>query len=582
MWEQKNLYDRIKMRLDQKERQYQRFNSARDEIVKQFRPDLGIDTNNAGEFFGDEIYEGTAPWAIRVMATGFQGNLVSKSIDWLLYKMKQDNLNGVDQIDIWLQAVKEHMSSVYRRSNFYDVQPLFTLDSLSIGSPIMFAEEDDVLTGRIVFRQVHYKHVYQCYDKDNRSYGVIVKDPTWTAYDIATRFSSKEEREKTLSRKLNMALRNGEYYQEFTMLRAVFPADDDIWEAEGFKKPEGDFKYYSVWFEDETDTDRRKEPLRVEGYMSKPYTGWDYDKKPWEPVSRTPAYDAIYDVWSLQEVRKAHIENVQQSSRRNLMVYDTMLNKLELGPEGLTPVNADEYNHPPKPIENIGDINWTKDLTEELKDAVRRHCHLDLFQMFTNIAQTKKQPLTATQIWQMAGEKSTLLSPAVETHSRYLADVDERVMGIEIRAGRGPFSPNEVANILDVIFSQSKGPVNSIGVVPEFIGPLARAQRTQQALDTIQSGLSAASPMFQLFPDLVHAIREYDTLDDILTATNFPQKDIKTKDEYNAITEQLNAARQQAAQQQQMIDMMKASKMNVQKNIEPDSVIGQAQEAMNG
>ena len=121
-------------RLEQVKAKYSQFNTARDEIVKNFRPDLGIDTDpgKRGVFFGNEIYEGTAPWAIRVMATGFQGNLVSKSIDWLLYKMEMNELNGIDEIDGWLQDIKEHMTGVYRRSNFYDVQPQFTLNSLTV------------------------------------------------------------------------------------------------------------------------------------------------------------------------------------------------------------------------------------------------------------------------------------------------------------------------------------------------------------------------------------------------------------------------------------------------------------------
>ncbi len=583
MWEDKSLFDRIADRLEERKTAYNRFNKGRDSICDYFRPDLGINTdeNNRGKFFGANIYEGTAPWAARIAAVGLQGNLVSKSIDWFMYLMKESELRGIDALDIWVQDVKDHMTYVYRQSNFYDVQPNFTLDGMTIGSPVMFGEEN-ILEQKIMWMPQHYRNCYLFYDQFNEVEGIIVEDKTFTAKQIYDEFVVKqirgqESREKArdtkLSVGLNTDLKAGEFHKEHTIIRAVFKSNDPIWDKEEFKKPAGEYKWLSVYFEELGDQNRKNEPLETMPYFSKPFIVWDYDKKKWEPCSRTPAFDAIYDVASHQQVYKNFLENVQMKNRPPRVVLSTMKGRLRLNPEGTMEVDKEEYDHPPKAVDVIGDVLMNKELSDMLSEAIKRHFHLDLYTLFTNILMQRKQPLTATQIWQMVGEKATLLSPAVETHGKYLKQCDDRAVDIESRAGRGPFAPDVMANIIDIVMSNAKGRVSSIGIVPELIGPLARAQKMQQSLDTIQAGLAAAEPLLTQFPDLKLALKEYDTLDDIFKATNFPMKNLKTEEDYQALLDAVNQMRAQRAQVAQAIEMAKASK-NVSGKVEPDSILG--------
>lgn len=580
MWDEKKLLDRINDRLSELEQKYYSFQDSRDTITELFRPDLGIDTEDGkdGTFFGSDIYEGTAPWAARVAATGFQGNLVSQSIDWFMYLMSASELRGIDQLDTWCQDVKDHMTAVYRKSNFYETQPQFTLNGLTIGSPVMFGEEE-ILEGRIMWLPQHYKHVFMSYDKYNRPNGIIIKDDTWTAKQIYDTFinqqqtpeARKAERKKKLSTILNNSLESGRLSDTFTIIRAVFKVDDQIWGNGGFEKPDGDYSWISVYFEDSNEKDKDT-PLKSGGYYSKPFANWDYDKKPWESCSRTPAFDAVYDVQSHQQIHKNFIENVQLKNRPPRYALAALENRLQLSAEGITFVDNTEYDRPPKALDLIGDVQINKELSDIFSEAIKRHFHLDLFQLFTSVAMGRKQPLTATQIWQMAGEKATLLSPAVETHSKYLKAIDDRCVDIESRAGRGPFAPDIMGNVMDIVFSNSKEPVRSIGLTPEFVGPLARAQRMQQALDTIQMGLSAAAPLFQLYPDLRVALKEYDVLDDVLKATGFPLKDLKTKEDYEAMLDAINQQRAQQAQTENAIEMAKASK-SLQGPVDPSSIL---------
>ena len=250
---------------------------------------------------------------------------------------------------------------------------------------------------------------------------------------------------------------------------------------------------------------------------------------------------------------------------------------MQLGPEGEMLVSDIEYEKPPKPIrDKIGGLDYSKDLMEIKVDALKRWFYIDKFQMFSDLSRLNKQPVTATQIWQMAGEKATLLSPAIETHSRYLETTDSRMVDIEMRAGRGPFAPDVMANITDIVLSNITRPTRSVGIQPVFMGALAQAQKLSQALEPIQSGIQALMPLAEMFPDLpALMIREYDTGDDLLQATDFPQKNIVPKDEYAEKKAALAEARAKEKQALLAIEAAKAS-TSLQGPVDETSVLAGA------
>ncbi|MBU1082496.1 MAG: hypothetical protein KKB59_18565, partial [Spirochaetes bacterium] len=220
-YEQKNLYDKILDRLSQQKQKYSKWRTGQDRIVEIFRPDMGTTSDKDGDFFGADIYEGTPAYAVDTMATAFHGNTVSKSIDWIKYQMGDYKLRGIDELDTWCQDIRDHMTVVYRRSNFYDIQPQFTKDAFSIGSPVIFGEED-VLGSRIVWTPAYYRHTYVFYNKWNESEGVIIEDTEWTAKQVFDKFVNafgergEGLRKSKLSTSLNNALDKGMFNQKIT------------------------------------------------------------------------------------------------------------------------------------------------------------------------------------------------------------------------------------------------------------------------------------------------------------------------------------------------------------------------------
>ena len=238
-------------------------------------------------------------------------------------------------------------------------------------------------------------------------------------------------------------------------------------------------------------------------------------------------------------------------------------------------VDEREYQMPPKALDLIGDVKLQRELFDMLSDGVKRWFHIPEYQKFSMLAKENKQPVTALQILQMMGESSTLISPEIEACDQNIQQIDARTMGIEIQAGRGPFAPDILANITDIVLSNSKAPVKTIGVSPRLISLLARTQEIQQISNSYQTTFEMAAPLFSLFPDLKLAFKEYGTLDDICEATRFPKKNLRTEEDYQELIDALNQARAEQAQTAQAIEMAKASK-NVSGPVDPNSILAGA------
>jgi len=575
VWSDKTLYDRIFDRWTEKDNDYARVNRNRKTITRYFRSDEVVETDDKGNLVGQNIYNGSGSWYSRQMATGFQGSMTSKNTDWIRHAMEEIKLRGVDQLDIWTQDITEYMTTVYLKSNFYDIQPQFTHDGITTGSPVIFGEED-ILKERTMWMPMHFSKTRVYYDKWNVEEGVIIKDDTWTAKQIVDTFAKNDpaKRKKKLSVAVNTAYEQGTLEETFTVYRATFKVGDPIWE--GFKKPKGSFAWLSVYMlelSDAKDSDRKNDALNDNiGYFSQPFSVWNFDKKPWESSSRTPAHYAIWDCMSLQQIDKNAHENMQLKNRPPTYSPNSMEGRLKLSPEGQMFVSDAEYDRPPKPVDMIGDITLNMEFVDIKVEALKRWFWIDKFQMFTDLAAANKAPVAAIHIWQLAGEKATLLSPAIETHSSYLETIDNRMMDIEIQAGRGPFDKRTLENITDIIVSTLDRPVSKVSVKPVFIGQLAKAQKVSQTLQPIQTTLDALNPLIGMFPQLRHKYREYELADKIENALDFPQDVVVPKDEYD---EKVRAEAEAIAQQQQFennVEMAKASK-SISGKVEPDSVL---------
>ncbi len=584
-YKQKTLYEHITQKWDENGTAWDRLRTARENICEFFRPDLGVDYDEANDMLmlGGNLYDGSGPWVARTAAMAFMGNSVNKRGDWWKYQYTDPRIEGIDELDAHAQAQKEHISHVYQRGNFYDSQPQFTLDGWTIGGPVTFIEEDPE-TNFAMCVPLHWLSYRMFYDRFNRAEGIIVKDSQWTAKkcfdkfcpgrDMAERVAKAED---IFSPALARAVREGLWNERYTLWRAVFKAGDPMWQTEGFSRPMGGRTWYDVYFEDACPTEKRNTPLLTGGYYSKPFVNWDYDKKPWETASRTPAFYAIYDNLSLQQIMKSYLEDLKYTARPAMNVLNTQRNRLDFSSEAINEVMASEWNYRPEPIKKVGDIRLEPETMDRIEGKLSRHFHLEMFRMFTDLAtQTGSKEFKVLQLAEMAGERISTLLPTIESHENYLSQVDQRVRDIERQAGRGPYNRLEMENVMDILDWALGGDVSQISLTPEFMGTLRQVQQTQQRLKPIQYAVGALAEIGAATgnPNLPRfMLKEYDVADEALTAVNCPQKLIREREDYEqavAVFEQSVAQDKRFAQ---VVELMKATK-SVSSAVEPGSVLG--------
>ena len=119
-----NFYERVMSRHAELVQDKQIWVPQLQSIVEHFRPDLTISSKNSadGAFLHDNIVEGTGPWAAGVMARGFTGATVGRTLKWIRHQMGQMKFRGHDELNAWLQRVDDYLrEQVYGQSNFYEI-----------------------------------------------------------------------------------------------------------------------------------------------------------------------------------------------------------------------------------------------------------------------------------------------------------------------------------------------------------------------------------------------------------------------------------------------------------------------------
>jgi hypothetical protein len=564
-WIEKTLFSKIDSLWSERDSAYKRVNDSRDTIIEHFRPDMDTDVGSSydSRLLGHDIYDSTGVYACHQMAVGFMAHQYSKGTDWLNYKFALQILQGVDELDQFCSDVRDHMSQVYQRGNFYDVQLGYAKNAVTIGSPCSFGEED-VNSGEILWTPLHYKTYRLYYDTFNRCIGVITQEQ-WSIKELYDKFcegNTKEARlkkaEEICSKSTMTSINSGRWDRKITINRAVFKKNHPVFYGEDFGSR---YEYWGVYFE-ETPKDE-KIPLKSEGYFTKPFVVWDYEKNRWESVSRTPAFYCLYDDVTLNQLMFNYITDVQLHTRPAMNVLAEQKGNSDFGPGKRNYIERGDWDYKPEILQQTGDIRWEIEQLRMFQEKVERHFHTKLFNILTEIAMKQTQYISVLQELDIKDEKITQISPMIDSNDNYLRQVDERALDIEYRASRGPFRKDYLMYIADVIaFTCKKAGVLFNGdLVPEFVGKLRKQQQMEQKLKPLRTGMAfLQEAKATIDPNLHIAVRGYDVLDDGFSAIGFPMKNLKPREQFDQEYAQMQEAQAKQLQFQNMVEAMKASK----------------------
>ena len=574
-YEEKGIVDRIIDRQKHMETIRQPWESDCDNICEMFRPDMvkfaNKDSDSLNKILGAKIYEGTGPWAMGLMSDGIQGHLVSRSNEWFRYGMDQRQFKGIDEVNAWLQALEEHMYSVYRKSNFYDALSPFCRTGVSVGSPVMIPEQDK-LSNKINCIVPHPAERYFMQSALGETNVLHLKS------DWSIRNAVQEFGKESFSQSVRNNYENGHDEQKVTIIRAIYFHMDSIFRdlpkfehkqddlsteqdepAIAFNKPNKPWMSFYVEQNAEGDMNEgTKKPLRVEGYWTKPDIGWHYEKDMSEVYARTPSWYAYWDVKSMSANRKTMLMSGQRQVEPAWWVPSSLRGEFKSYPKGVNWYDPAQAKDKPVPLQENTNITQSIELENRMAKCVERWFHVPMWHMLTRWAEEQKAPPTATQVIEMAGEKAVLLGVRMGRFFTTLEQADDRFIDIEQRAGRLPEPP-------DIVLEFSNG-----RVTPEFIGPLAQIQKQYHSLRRVQTVLAAADPVFALDPMVRHKIKAEVVMEHLLEENKFYQDAIRSDDEYKELLAAI-AQKQAIAEGVQMGTEVAKAVPSVSKDVEPNS-----------
>ncbi len=572
-YKDKNLFERIIDRHGIMKSMRAPWEEDCDNIINIFRPDLvrfsSKNTNTERKILGANIHEGTGPWALRLMADGIQGNLVSQSIDWVRYQVGEEHLKGNDDINKWLQNLEEHMLAVYRKSNFYESLGPYTRCGISVGSPVIIPELDEK-TGRTKCIVPHpaERFLMQNYFGET---DVLHLQSEWTIRNAVDIFG-KENFSKTVQNQYEsgrddakVKIIRGIYYYLDRIFKDL--PEDELSESTATENGERTYKTFkprwpwvSVYIEETSTGDEqgKKKPLRIEGYWSKPFSVWHYEKDQSEVYARTPAWMSYYDVMSTNQARRSLVMAGQKAVERAWWAPEWLKTKFKNYPRGMNWYSPAQREDMPIPLDEKANYPFGVDIEERFAKSVERWFHTDTWGVLTAWMKMDKGPPTATQVREMMGEKAVILGPRVGRFTKNLEEIDSRFIDIEDRKGALPTKP-------DILLEESSGEIR-----PEFIGPLSQIQKQYHSSRRIQGALAEAEVIFAADPLVRHKIKWSVLLERVLEENKFFQDAIVSEDEYEDI---LNALAQQQAIKEGIAMGGEVAKAipSVSKDIEPNS-----------
>lgn len=469
---------------------------------------------------------------LSTLVSGLTGYSISPNIVWFKLSLENHRLLNFYGVKDWLEQVEEVMNAEFNRSNLYKQISAFVEDAATIGHGVMLCDED-AADGRLRFTTMRPNEIYL----DCNEHGEI--DTVYRRYLMTVRNTVSFFGEDNVADNVREAYgERTRWNEKIEVLYAAFPR-----EGRDGKRMDAKNKPVAVYHIDLTN----RKLMDESGYDENPFSVFLWQQIPGTPYSYSPAMCAMPDIKALNVMRKTSLQICQTSAEPPMRVSATV-RRINLIPRGFTYLNSpDEVVEPIRTGENYP---VTLQILEDVKQEVKNWFQVDFFLML----QQKQGKMTATEVMELQGEKSAVLSNLVVSLNSALSKIISRSFNLLARSDRLPPPPQSLEGQAEAAMKV------------DFIGPLAQAQKKYHTLGGIAQALQLAVPIMQAFPNSGDFIDGDALMKRAMEGNGMPQAVIREDDDVQDLRERRaqaeQAAQQQAAQQAMTQELMRnADKM---------------------
>ena len=409
----------------------------------------------------EKLYDSSAIHANTLLAASLQGTLTSASLPWFHLRVRDESLNQSREVQVWLEDCRNRMYKAFNSSNFNTEVHEFYLDICSIGTSCIETEEAE---NGFNFRTLH---ISEYFISENHQ-GKI--DTLYRKFEYTAR-QAKQKWGDAVGPKVQEAFENNPD-KKFTFIHCVMPSE------EYKSKKQSKLPFISIHIGKED-----KNVAQEGGYNEMPYLVTRWSKASGEEYGRSPAYNALPDIKTLNKAVELGLKAWAKAIDPPLLVEDDgVIGRVKTTPAGMTVVRRDGAI---KPL-NTGARFDVSDMKEtELRGAIKQAFYSDQLEL-----QSGPQ-MTATEVQVRYELMQRLLGPTLgRFQTEFLNPLIERCFAIMQR--------NEM-------FAPAPGSLDGIDIDIEYVGPLARSQRMEEAT-AVERLYEMAANLAQIAPEVMDNI----------------------------------------------------------------------------
>lgn len=477
-----------------------------------------LGTLQKGEAKGTKIFDGTAVSAAVLATDGIHGYHVSPAFPWFKYQMNRKAANKIPEVREWLQEIEFNMYQALNRSNFYNEMWSYIYDGFTIGTAIIYPEED-LTRDRIVFETVHPGEIYIAENK----YGEV--DIVHRKRKLSARKLYQMFGEENVTDPVKTAYKD-KPFQEFNVLHAVFPRE----EYDGRMKDGKNKKIASVWYLEDGD-----QIMKIHGFDRFPYHVWRYLKSGKESYGISPAMLAMSDIKGLNLMGKTILGAAQMAVDPPYNVPSYLQGKVQLKPRGKNYVEGQDKI---TPINSGLNFPVGIDREQAKQKAIKERFHVDMFLLLSQYEGRGER--TAYEVSELMSEKAAVLGAELGAFNTQLDDMLDHIYQIEVDAGRMPDIP-------DILIQMAQDDP-MLRFDPVYMGPLAMAQRERFSKDGLRKFFTEIASIVQFKQDAIDNIDVDEAIRVLGEADGIPQEILRDPDEVDSIRQGRIEAMQQQAQ----------------------------------
>jgi len=477
---------------------------------------------NPGEARGQTIYDGTPRLALRDLSTTLDGLIKPKSASWFDVVTDNEELNEIDEVKVWLEEVKSRMwNAIYRKdARFIQRSGEVDLNLACFGWGVLWIQENKYRNG-LLFRSFPNS---TCAIDENEE-GIIdtlsIEEHLTLPQAINIYRKVGKQPSKCIADAMNGV---GKNYKDknFKFVHLVLPNTD--YQAGLIGGRGMAFKSCLLDVEGE-------QIVEEQGYYEFPAAVPRWETAPGEVYARSPGMIALPDAQTLQAMGKTLLIGGQRAVDPPIwVVNDSVMSPLRTFPGGVTVLDASDSGGSP-----VGSfpVSTNLPLGREMQMDYRAMVEAAFFKNVFNLPIETRQ-MTATEIIARKEEFIRIIGPVFgRLESDYIGHIAERSFGIMDRAGAFPPRPEQMIDA-KVTFT--------------FQSPIQQARKQMEIAGLAQS-LQFLAPLAEVQPEILDNFAGDEITRDAPQWGGMPTKWLRSK----KAVEELRAARQQGAVQQQQL-----------------------------